>query len=376
MTVRWVTTLLTILAIAIIVFISILTFGMVEGIYNALNSSGDQEDVIVMRKGSNDELSSNVSAAMARDLINLEGIDKDENGEPLVSREFITIMTCDRKNDDGTANVLIRGLEKAGRKLRPDFTIIEGRDLEPGVNEMIASSKMAARYEIFDLGGEPEINKVKFSVVGLFEAGGSSSESEVWADFRDLTSAQRFEGAVSIVNMRVKDEKDRLALIDRVENDDQFKLKAISEQEYFESQKGAAGPLLVMAVMIATFLLIGATFAAANTMYAAVSSRIREIGTLRALGFSRLNVLTSFMLESIIICLIGGLIGCLATIPLNGFSGATQGNNFSELSFALSFGPIVLGLGMGLALFMGTLGGLFPALKAIRLQIVNALRQR
>ena len=155
MTVRWVTTLLTILAIAIIVFISILTFGMVEGIYNALNSSGDQEDVIVMRKGSNDELSSNVSTAMARDLINLEGIDKDENGEPLVSREFITIMTCDRKNDDGTANVLIRGLEKAGRKLRPDFTIIEGRDLEPGVNEMIASSKMAARYEIFDLGGEP-----------------------------------------------------------------------------------------------------------------------------------------------------------------------------------------------------------------------------
>ena len=131
-----------------------------------------------------------------------------------------------------------------------------------------------------------------------------------------------------------------------------------------------------MAVLIASFLLVGATFAAANTMYAAVASRIREIGTLRALGFSRTNIVTSFLMESVIICLLGGALGCLATLPLNGISGATQGGNFSELSFALSFGPIVLGLGMGLALFMGTLGGIFPALQAIRLQIVSALRQR
>lgn len=376
MSVRWVTTLLTVLAIAIVVFASVLSFGMVEGIYNALNSSGDAEDVIVMRKGSSDELSSNVNASTARELINLDGIDKDDNGEPIASREFVTIMTSDRRGDKGTANVLIRGLEKAGRKLRPDFTIVEGRDLEAGVNELIASVKMAERYENFGLGEEAEINKVKFKVVGLFEAGGSSSESEVWADFRDLTAAQRFEGAVSIVNFRVSDEAARLELMDRIENEDQFKLKTISESEYFDSQKGAAGPLIVMAVLIASFLLVGATFAAANTMYAAVASRIREIGTLRALGFSRTNIVTSFLMESVIICLLGGALGCLATLPLNGISGATQGGNFSELSFALSFGPIVLGLGMGLALFMGTLGGIFPALQAIRLQIVSALRQR
>ena len=309
-------------------------------------------------------------------MINLDGIDKDDNGEPIASREFVTIMTSDRRGDKGTANVLIRGLEKAGRKLRPDFTIVEGRDLEAGVNELIASVKMAERYENFGLGEEAEINKVKFKVVGLFEAGGSSSESEVWADFRDLTAAQRFEGAVSIVNFRVSDEAARLELMDRIENEDQFKLKTISESEYFDSQKGAAGPLIVMAVLIASFLLVGATFAAANTMYAAVASRIREIGTLRALGFSRTNIVTSFLMESVIICLLGGALGCLATLPLNGISGATQGGNFSELSFALSFGPIVLGLGMGLALFMGTLGGIFPALQAIRLQIVSALRQR
>jgi len=376
MSVRWVTTLLTILAIAIVVFTSVLSLGMVAGIYNALDSSGDPEDVIVMRKGSSDELSSNIDTAMARDLINLAGIDKDENGDPLVSREFVTIMTCDRRGGEETANVLIRGLEKAGRKLRPNFTIVEGRELEPGTNELIASVKMAGRYENFGLGEETEINKVKFKVVGLFEAGGSAAESEVWADFRDLTSAQRFEGAVSVVNMRVKDEQSRTELMKRIKDDDQFKLKAISEQEYFESQKGAAGPLIALAIMIASFLLVGATFAAANTMYAAVSSRGREIGTLRALGFSRMNILVSFMLESIIICLVGGLLGCLATIPLNGLSGATQGSNFSELSFAASFGPVVLGMGMCLALFMGTFGGLLPAIKAIRIRIVNALRQR
>lgn len=374
--VRWVTTLLTVSAIALVVLTSVLTFGMIEGIEHALTTSGNSNDLIVMRKGSNDEMSSTITPTMARDLANLSGIDISADGEPLASSEFVTILIKERRNNNGTANVIVRGLDMVGRQLRPDFKIIEGRDLKPGVNELITSRNMANRFEGLGLDEQIEINKVMFRVVGLFEAGGSSAESEVWADLRDITSAQRFEGAVSVVNMRVSDETTREKLVDRIQNDDQFKLKAITETEYYESQKTSSIALRIVAYIIATFLTFGAMFAAAITMYAAVSSRGREIGTLRALGFRRRTVLASFMLESIVICLLGGIIGCLATLPLNGISGGTQNFvTFSEITFSFRFGPSIFIQGMMLALTMGLVGGLFPAIRAIRLQITNALRQ-
>jgi putative ABC transport system permease protein len=363
-------------AIAIVVFASILIFGMAEGIENALNSSGDPEDLIVMRQGSTNEMSSTVTPQASRDLLTIEGVGKDEDGNPMVAREFVTLLIKKRRGENKTANVILRGTERASRFLRPEFKIVEGRDLEPGVNELIASKRMANRFQDLGLGEETEVNNVKFKVVGLFEAGGSAAESEVWADLRDLTAAQRIEGAVSVVNLRVPDEEERLALIDRIKNDDQFKLEAKTEEKYFEAQKSSATGLKVIAYIIAGFLTIGAMFAAANTMYAAVASRGREIGTLRALGFSRRTVLFSFMAESLVICLLGGLLGCLATLPLDGLTGGTQGSTFSEITFSFSFGPQVLAKGMILALSMGLIGGLFPALRAIRLQIVNALRQR
>jgi putative ABC transport system permease protein len=191
---------------------------------------------------------------------------------------------------------------------------------------------------------------------------------------RDITAAQRFVGAVSVINMRVPDEADRQAIIERVRDDDQFKLDAITETEYFENQKQSSVAIKVIAYLIAGFLTIGAMFAASNTMYAAVSSRSREIGALRAIGFPRRSILFSFMMESLVICLLGGILGCLATIPLNGISGGTQ-NGFNEITFSFRFGPKVLLQGMGLAVAMGLIGGLFPAIRAIRLQITNALRQ-
>ncbi len=376
LSVRWVTTLLTCLAIGIVVFASVLTFGMVEGIEHALASSGDATDLIIMRKGSNNELSSTIAPTAARELMNLEGIAKDAGGQPLASREFITVLIRPRRDARGTANVMVRGLDQVGRQLRPKFTITEGRDLEPGVNELVASKRISARFENFGLDESIEINNVKFKVVGLFEAGGSAAESEVWADLRDLTSAQRYNGAISVVNMRVPEESDRQAIIERVRDNDQFKLSAVTETDYFENQQSASLAIKVIAYIIAAFLTVGAMFAAANTMYAAVSSRSREIGTLRALGFPRFTILISFMLESLVICLIGGVLGCLATLPLNGWSGGTQNmSTFSEITFSFRFGPKVLLLGMGLALAMGLIGGFFPAIRAIRMQITNALRQ-
>ncbi len=375
--VRWVTTLLTCVAIGVVVFASVLTFGMIDGIEHALTASGDPTDLIIMRKGSNDEMSSNVSATNARELANLPGIATGPDGEPLASREFVTILIKPRRNRGGTANVIVRGMDKAGRLLRPGFKIIEGRDLEPGVNELITSRSIANRFENLGLDEQIKVNNVDFRVVGLFEAEGSSAESEVWADLRDLTAAQRYDGAVSVVNMRVPDEAARQAIMDRVRDDDQFKLKAITETDYFENQKSSSVAIRVVAFLIAGFLTIGAMFAAANTMYAAVSSRGREIGTLRAVGFSRRTVLFSFLMESLVLCCLGGLLGCLATIPLNGISGGTQNAaTFSEITFSFRFGPKILMQGMALAVAMGLVGGLFPAIRAVRLQITDALRQR
>ncbi len=373
LSVRWVTTLLTCIAIGVVVFASVLTFGMIEGIEHALSASGDASDLIIMRKGSSDEMSSTIGATNARELINLPGIATGSDGEPLASREFVTILIKPRRNDGGTANVIVRGLDKIGRELRPDFKIVEGRDLESGVNEIITSRSFAKRFEGLGLGESIQVNNVDFTVVGHFEAGGSSAESEVWADLRDITAAQRYVGAVSVINMRVPNAADRQAIIDRVRDDDQFKLDAISETEYFENQKQSSVAIKVIAYLIAGFLTIGAMFAASNTMYAAVSSRSREIGALRAIGFPRRSILFSFMMESLVICVLGGILGCLATIPLNGISGGTQ-HGFNEITFSFRFGPRVLMQGMGLAVAMGLFGGLFPAIRAIRLQITDALR--
>lgn len=375
--VRWVTTLMTVFAIGLVVWASVLTFGMIDGLEHALSTSGDPLELIVFRKGSNDEMSSFIEAQTAREIASLPGIARSPDGQPLCSSEFVTILTKPRRNNGGTTNLIVRGLNPEGRLLRPDFRIAEGRDLKPGVNEAITSRSMARRFENLGLGELIEINKLDFRIVGIFEAGGSAAESEVWTDLRDLTSSQRAPSAVSVVNLRAQDESARIALIERVTDDEQFKLKAIGEVTYFENQKSASIAVKFVSFVIAGFLTVGAMFAAANTMYSAVASRRREIGTLRAIGFPRRSVLLSYLLESLLICTLGGVLGCLATLPLNGFSSGTLNwQTFSEITFSFRYGPEVLMRGMILAVAMGLIGGLFPAIRAIRLRITDALRQQ
>jgi putative ABC transport system permease protein len=374
---RWVTTVMTVLAIALVVFISVLTFGMAQGVEHSLRMSGDPLDLIVMRQGSNTETDSGIEQSLARQVATLEGIDRDASGQPLCSVEFVTILTKPRRNNRGTTNIIVRGLEPIGRQLRPGFRIVEGRDVRSGVNEAITSRKMAERFQNLALGEKLEINKgIEFTVVGYFEAAGSSAESEVWTDLRDLTSARRTPGAVSIVNLRATGADARDALKKRLLESEQFNLEASTETEYYEEQMSASILVQLISYVLAGFLTFGAMFAAANTMYAAVASRGREIGTLRALGFSRRSILGSFLLESVMICLAGGLIGCLATLPLSGLSSGTANwNTFSELTFEFRFGPNVLARGVIMALGMGAVGGLFPAIRAVRLRITDALRQ-
>lgn len=374
--VRWLTTLMTVLGTGLVVWASVLTFGLTDGLDHALRVSGDAMDLIVFRKGATDESSSVIQQRIAREVANLEGIERDENGDPKCSVEFVTILTRPRRGDGGTTNLIVRGLETVGRTLRPGFGIVEGRDLKPGLNEAITSRRMAQRFDNLALGQKLEINKVDFQIVGYFEAEGSAVESEVWADLRDLTTARRTPAAVSVVNLRAQDAEAKELLIGRIRDDEQFNLKVLDETEYYEEQMTASIAIKFIGFVIAGFLTMGAMFAAANTMYAAVASRGREIGTLRALGFRRRSILFSFLLESVLLCLLGGLLGCLATLPFNGLSSGTANwATFSEITFEFRFGWNVLLRGVILALAMGTLGGLFPAIRAVRLHIIDALRQ-
>ncbi len=374
--VRWVTTLMTVIATGWVVWATVLTFGMTDGLEHALRISGDALDVIVMRKGSDSETSSAIESTTAREIANLVGIAKGPDDQPQCSTEFVTILTKPRRNNGGTTNLIVRGVDSVARDLRPGFKIVEGRDLKSGVNEIITSRQMASRFENLAIGEKLEINKIDFTVVGYFEAGGSAAESEVWTDLRDLTGARRVQGAISIVNFRARDLASRDALITQLQEDERFKLKAITEAAYFESQMSASIAISFIGYLIGGFLTFGAMFAAANTMYAAVASRGREIGTLRAIGFSRSSILFSFLIESMMLCLLGGLLGCLATLPFNGIStGTANWATFSEITFSFRFGPWILARGMIMALVMGLFGGLFPAVRAIRLKIVDSLRK-
>ena len=348
--VRWVTTLMTVLGTALVVWASVLSFGLTEGLEHALLITGNKLDLIVLRKGSQDETSSGLEQKITRQISTLEGIARDANGQPMCSVEFVTILTQPRRNNGGTTNLIVRGLEQAGRALRPGFQITEGRDIKPGVNEAIASRAMAERFENLGLGSKLEINKVDFTIVGYFAAEGSAAESEVWTDLRDLTNARRTPEAVSSVNLRVTDEAAKQALINRIQDDEQFNLKVVDEQQYYQDQMTATIAIRIVGYFIAGFLTVGAMFAAANTMYAAVANRTREIGTLRALGFRRRSILSSFLLESILLCLAGGILGCLATLPFNGLTtGTANWATFSEITFSFRFGPRVMLQGLLLA---------------------------
>lgn len=374
--VRWVTTLMTVVGTGLVVWATVLSFGLSDGLEHALSISGDDLDLIVLRKGSTEETSSTINQDLAKEIATLDGIARDDAGQPMCSAEFVTILTKPRRHNGGTTNLIIRGLQEGGRGLRPDFQIVRGRDVRPGLNEVITSQRMAERFENLALGEKLEINKVIFDVVGYFEAGGSAAESEVWTDLRDLTSARRTPGALSCVNLRARDPAAKLALLKRIRDDDQFKLDAVDETQYYERQMTASIAIKFVGFAIAGFLTLGAMFAAANTMYAAVASRAREIGSLRAIGFSRRSVLTSFLFESVLLCLLGGVLGCLATLPFNGLStGTANWATFSEITFSFRFGPSVLLRGVAMALTMGLVGGLFPAIRAVRMPIVSALRE-
>jgi putative ABC transport system permease protein len=372
--VRWVTTTLTVLGTGLIVWSSCLAFGLAEGLRHAQVVSGDPLDLIVLRKGSTNETNGGFSDRLADEVATLSGIARDESGAPLVAKELLNIPIVTTRGGART-NIIVRGVSPASPKLRPVFKIVRGRYLVPGKDECVVSSVMSARFQGAQLGGTIRMgDKEAYRVVGLFTAGGSAAESEVWVDIGDLRRHTSREDTVSSVQLRATSAAELDAMKKTLEDDTRFKLGPQRESAYFAEQTTSTLFLTYGGILIAVFLTVGAMFAAANTMFAAVRSRTREIGTMRALGFSRFDILVSFMTESVLLCTLGGLVGMLGTIPLDLIHVGIN-DNFVDRTISFRAGPLVLGAAFAMTLAMGVFGGLFPALRAVRLDVIRALRE-
>lgn len=373
---RWVSSLMTVLGTGLVVWASILAFGLADGLDHTLEVSGEPLDLVVMRKGATAETNSIVNESAARELETLEGIASNAAGDKLCSPELVVVVNTARRSDSGNGNMIVRGVTPVAKELRNNFRLVAGRENKPGLREAITSRQMANRFQGAGLDEDLDVFGNTFKIVGLFESGHGATESEIWTDLEVLGQTTRREGVRSSMQIRANSADDAHRLLDRIASDEQFGLAALAEPDYFADQAKSGMAIKIVGRLIAIILTVGAMFAVANTMYAAVASRAREIGTLRALGFNRRTVLFSFLIESLALCLLGGLAGCLGALPLNGLStGTANWATFSELTFAFRFGPAVLLQAVILAALMGTVGGLFPAIRATRMKIVDALRE-
>ncbi len=372
--VRKVSTLMTVFCIGLVVAVFLALMALAAGLDKTFTSSGDPRNLLVLRKSSQSEGQSVVTKAEYQILRYLPGIDTDAAAQPLVSPEEIVLLNIPRRNGGGEVNVTVRGVGPAGFELRPSLHIVEGRLFRPGFREMIVSRSVAARFENTEIGDRMKFGKGMWTIVGHFDAGGTAFDSEMWADVNDLISEFDRLGYSSVL-MRCRDSKVQKDLITQIDGDRRLQLEAFSERDYYDKQTVAGIGIKALATLMAIFMGIGACFAATNTMYAAVSNRTREVGTLRALGFSRGSVLISFLIEAALLALIGGAVGCVLALPINGYStGSANFMTFSEVAYNFRITLPLIVTALILSGVLGVLGGFFPARSAARQPIVDSLR--
>jgi len=368
-------TIMTALGIALTVATAVFIMALLAGLSKAFATTGDPLNVLMLRKGSDSELAAGgVSRDAMQVLRDLPGVAKNSKGEPLVSGEDILVVVLPRKGRTGDTNVTTRFLTPLGIEMRPQIHIIAGRWFTPGQREVVVSSSINRRFEHANIGDTVHIGKGDWPIVGIFDASGTAHDSEIWGDINQLVTD--FERTVySSVLLRATDPAAAQALKNRANDDQRLELKGLIEPEYYASQTRSGGPIKFVGWIVATIMAIGSCFAAANTMYAAVAYRGREIATLRVIGFSRPSILTSFLLESLILSLLGAALGIVLMLPFNGMTTGTQNQvTFSEVVFSLQMTAPVIVSAVLFALIMGTLGGFAPAWHASRRDILTALR--
>jgi putative ABC transport system permease protein len=374
---RWKVTLLAIFGIALVVAAVVVIASMSAGFQAALRATGSDNNAIITQRGSLSELTSWINIGNAQTIMTDPRIARDSDGTPLASCEIVVIASKPRKSDNEATNITLRGVTPEAFKVRNGIKLVEGRMFSPGLFEVIVGKKISERVKGLNIGDTLRVQRKDFKVVGLFTADGSSFESEMWGDYNALGPAVGRNGGCESLTVRLTNPS-VLANFDKdLRANPQMQVQADSEKTYYANQAGGvAMALKILAGFVGIVMGIGAVFGAMNTMYAIVSQRTREIGTLRALGFSRFSILLSFVMESVLLAFLGGVLGCLIAIPMNGFTAGTgQTQSFSELAFAFKITPGIVVVGLSFAVLMGFVGGLLPALRASRLPITTALRE-
>ncbi len=368
-------TIMTALGIALTVTTAIFIMALLAGLKRAFVTSGDAQNVLVLRKGSEAELSGGFDATNFPVLKNLPGIAKDSHGEPMASGEWVVVIVLPRKDGTGEVNVTVRGMMPDGLELRPKVKLVEGRWFTPGQREVVVSESIHKRFSHANVGDTLAFGKGPWQVVGVFDAGGSAYDSEIWGDVNQMATDFDRQGGFSSAYLRATDPVSADALKHRVSDDQRLKLEGLLETEYYAKQTSSGAPIRIIGWIVAVIMAIGSSFAAMNTMYAAVAYRGREIATLRVIGFSKPSILTSFVLESLLLSLLGALVGILLMLPFNGMTtGTSNAVTFSEIVFSLRMTLPVVVTAVGFALIMGLFGGMAPAWHAARRDIIAALR--
>lgn len=373
--VRWKSTLLATIGIGLVVAVFVGLLSMASGFRLALRASGSSENAIVLEKGAMSELGSSFSKAAGDWVADDPRVALGGDGVPLVSPELVAVVAVPKRSDGKLTNLGVRGVTPAAFTLRTGLRIVAGRRIRPGLFEIIAGKQAQNRIRGLQIGSRIFLMKREFEVVGVFSAEGSSFESEIWGDFGAMGSAFNRAGTENSLTVRLADASVLPAFDRDLQANRQYPLTMTNERQYYEDQAGPLiGFLRGLAAFVGVVMGIGAIFAAMNTMYAIVANRTREVGTLRALGFSRNAVLMAFVLEGLLLAIAGGILGCLLSFLINGMS-ASSGASLGEISFAFRVTPVDLGYGLLFAALMGVIGSLLPAARAARLPIISALRQ-
>jgi putative ABC transport system permease protein len=376
LTVRKTTTIMTALGIALTVAVLLAILALVNGLHQAFRSTGNPLHVLVLRKGSDAELTSGVDRLAYQAMKFKAGVARTANGDPMVSPEGIVLVNLPSVDNPDGSNVTLRGITPTGIQMREGIKLLSGRWFEQGKREVVVGKSIAARFPSAHMGQRIFFGRGEWEVVGVMDAGKSAHNSEIFADL-NLAGADygRTEGFSSVL-MRATDPVTVAALVNDLNNDQRLTVSARTEMDYYDSQTRSGLLIEFIGFFVSIIMAVGSGFAATNTMYAAVARRAREIGTLRVLGFSRGSIMVSFLAESLLLSLAGGILGCLLVLPLNGITtGMTNFTTFSEVAFDFRVSPMIMVTGVCFAMILGALGGFFPARSASKKEILTALRE-
>jgi putative ABC transport system permease protein len=365
----------TVTAVGLVVMVLLSFLAMANGFKRTIEGSGADDVAVILRGGSRSELNSSVTRDQVRLIEDAPGVAKGADGKPLVSAELYLTVDGIKRTTQTKANLPLRGIGQEGAGLRRDIVLTQGRMFSPGSNEVVVGKALVAEFQGFEVGQTIAFGTSRWTVVGLFSTGGSVFESEIWADLPVVQSLFKRNNVFQTVRARLTGPAALDQLKSYVENDPRLKLDVVSEAAYFADQASQTSDLIQkLGWPLAIAMALGALAGALNTMYSSVASRTTEIATLRAIGFGGFPAFVGTLVESLILAVIGGAIGAAATyLIFDGFTASTLGASFTQVVFSFQLTPRLIGQGVVLALIVGLIGGLFPAIRAARMPIVAGL---